>query len=167
MAIKDEINVLVKLYQKFGYSGNTEVKKIDLRPSRQEIHMKTAVLWGQRSSCKRPNRKIGCVITNHEMTQVLSIGYNGPPRGRPNNSCNGEIGCDCVHAEINAIVKCHRNNASSIRVFVTMEPCINCANAIIQVGASHVYYIQEYRKHDGIERLKQCGVRVLKMNIKN
>ena len=44
------------------------------RPSREEIHMKTAIMWGQRSTCKRPNRKIGCVITSEDMTRILSIG---------------------------------------------------------------------------------------------
>lgn len=132
------------------------------RPRREHLHMKTALLWAMRSTCKRPDRKVGCVITTGDMSQVLAFGYNGPPKGRPNDSCNEQEGCDCVHAEINALLKCDGRIENKM-MFVTLEPCLACANAIVQAGVKKVYYLNEYRNHDGLERLKQCMVSVTRM----
>lgn len=41
-----------------------------------------------------------------------------------------------------------------------MEPCFNCAVALINAKISEVIYHDEYRLHDGLELLKRAGVTV-------
>jgi len=128
------------------------------RPSREYIHMSTAILWGQRSTCKRPNRKIGAVITTEDMTQVLAVSYNGPCKGLPNDACrNTENSCGCLHAETNAIAKVDSTIKNKI-LFVTMQPCEMCASLIAQANIKKVYYLDEYRNTDGLKILSDCGI---------
>ena len=128
------------------------------RPEREYIHMATAIIWGQRSTCKRPNRKIGAVITTEDMTQVLSVAYNGPAKGLPNDACrNTENSCGCLHAETNAIAKVNSTIQNKI-LFVTMQPCEMCASLIAQANIKKVYYLDNYRNTDGLKILSDCGI---------
>jgi len=132
---------------------------IKQRPKREIIHMTTAILWGQRSTCKRPNRKIGAVITTSDMTQILSIGYNGPCKGLFNDSCrNTEGNCGCLHAEMNAIAKVDSTIPNKV-LFITMQPCEMCASLIAQANISMVWYLDSYRNNDGLSILSQCNIR--------
>lgn len=67
-----------------------------------------------------------------------------------------------LHAESNAISKLAQSNNSSngATLYVTDEPCINCAKLIIQAGIKRVVFCREYRLHDGIELLKRAGIEV-------
>jgi deoxycytidylate deaminase len=56
-------------------------------PTRQLIHMTTAIHWSYRSKCSIINRKVGAVITDPSFRQVLSVGYNGPAKGLPVDFC--------------------------------------------------------------------------------
>ena len=130
------------------------------RIRREEIHMLTAHLWSRRSTCKQPNRKIGCVITTSDMKQILSISYNGPPRQLPNDACrNIKSDCGCLHAEQNGIAMVDGTILNKV-MFITMQPCETCANLIAQANISKVYYSAEYRNYKGINRLKECGIEV-------
>ena len=129
------------------------------RPKREIIHMCTALMWGQRSTCKRPNRKIGAVITTDDMTQILSIGYNGPCKGLFNDACrNTEGNCLCLHAEMNAIAKVDSTILNKV-LFVTMQPCEMCASLIAQANISMVWYLDSYRTNDGLVILNQCSIK--------
>ena len=91
------------------------------RPTKEELHMRTALLWAQRATCKQENRKIGCVITNADMDRVLALSYNGTPTAMPNDSCRDIKGdCGCIHAEQNAIARVDSTIANKI-MFVTMN----------------------------------------------
>jgi dCMP deaminase len=132
-----------------------------LRPSREQIHMATAYLWAKRALCIRENRSVGCVITTEDMQQVLSIGYNGPPRQLQNNACTGKVGdCGCVHSEINAIIKVDGRLLNKI-MFVTMAPCKDCAKAIAQANITKVFFAEDYRNKEGVELLRKCGIKVI------
>ncbi len=134
------------------------------RITREEIHMKTAILWSMRSLCKRPSRKIGAVITNLEMDKVLAVGYNGPARQLGNDACRDVIGdCGCLHAEMNAIAKDNSNEPDKI-MFVTMSPCGMCASLIAQCGFYRVVYLEEYRNTKGLDILRDCGTMITKMH---
>jgi len=139
------------------------------RPSRERIHMSTAYLWGLRSTCKRPNRKIGAVITTGDMTQILAIGYNGPAKGLPNDYCRGskEIGtCGCLHAEMNAIAKVDSTITDKV-LFVTMSPCEMCASLIAQANIKKVWYLHDYRNSDGQKILYECGIMFALISVKD
>ena len=93
------------------------------------------------SLSKCTQKKVAAVITDKDMTQVYSIGINGGPVGGIDCMCElgGKYGC--VHAEINALVKCMSNDKDKV-MFVTLSPCVSCAAAIINApgGFSTVYY---------------------------
>jgi dCMP deaminase len=132
------------------------------RPEREKLHMRTAELWSMRSTCKRPDREVGCVITTEDLQSILAFGYNGPPKPMGNDTCNNEIGCSCVHAEINALLKCDGRVPGKV-MFVTLAPCLACANAIVQGNVTKVYYSRDYRNYDGLMRLEECGIEVIRM----
>lgn len=66
---------------------------------------------------------------------------------------------NCVHAEINALIKVRVNDPKKV-VFVTGQPCVTCAKAIINSGASKVYYRSAYRSTEGLDLIKRIGIEV-------
>lgn len=92
---------------------------------------------------KDKNRKVGAVIVDTD-NNVLSIGYNGIPRG-----CNDDIPFRYErpekylyfeHAERNAIFAAARNGVKlkdSI-IYINLFCCADCARAIIQSGIKKV-----------------------------
>ena len=67
-----------------------------------------------------------------------------------------------LNAESDAISKLAQSNNDSngATLYVTDEPCIDCAKLIIQAGIKRVVYCREYRLHDGIELLKRAKIEV-------
>lgn len=112
------------------------------------------------SKCEE--RKVAAIITDRDMTQVYSIGVNGGPKGLVDCMCKIDGKYGCIHAEINALVKC-RSDAPGKVMFVTLSPCKQCAAAIINApgGFSTVYYIEEWKDITGVELLKSAGVNVI------
>lgn len=110
------------------------------------------------SKCEE--RKVAAIITDRDLTQIYSIGLNGGPKGLVDCMCKIDGKYGCVHAEINALIKC-RSDASDKVMFVTLSPCKQCAAAIINApgGFSTVYYIQEWKDTTGIELLRKAGIR--------
>lgn len=109
------------------------------------------------SCCKR--HTCGVVIFDHRCRNVLSIGYNGPASGLPNNSCTNEVGnCGCVHAEINALLKLRSNEPAIL--YTTVAPCWNCARAIINADTIiGMLYSGECRHGEGpMHMLSLAGV---------
>jgi deoxycytidylate deaminase len=72
-----------------------------------------------------------------------------------------------LHAEANAITKLAKSNNSSdgATIYITDEPCIECAKLIIQSKIERVVYNRDYRKHDGIELLNKANIKVDKILI--
>lgn len=65
-----------------------------------------------------------------------------------------------VHAEANAIAYAAKEGISTkgCTLYVTLSPCINCANLIIQSGIKEVVYAEAYRDLSGVEHLKENGI---------
>lgn len=110
---------------------------------------------------KCTERHVAAIITDKKMSQVYSIGLNGGPVGLADCLCvlDGKYGC--IHAEINALVKCTSIELDKV-MFVTLAPCKQCATAIINApgGFSKVYYFEEWKEDYGIQLLKAAGVHV-------
>lgn len=110
-------------------------------------------------------RHVAAVITDKDLTQVYSIGLNGGPKGLVDCMCaiDGKYGC--IHAEINALVKCTNTDSDKV-MFVTLSPCKQCAAAIINApgGFSAVYYIEQWKDTTGIELLKAAGIKVQQLH---
>ena len=112
------------------------------------------------SLSKCEERKVAAIITDCDLTQIYSIGLNGGPKGLVDCMCKIDGKYGCVHAEINALIKC-RSDAPDKVMFVTLSPCKQCAAAIINApgGFSAVYYLQQWKDTTGIELLKKSGIR--------
>lgn len=110
------------------------------------------------SKCEE--RKVAAIITDHDLTQIYSIGLNGGPKGLVDCMCKIDGKYGCVHAEINALIKC-RNDAPGKVMFVSLSPCKQCAAAIINApgGFSTVYYLEPWKDATGVELLKKAGIR--------
>lgn len=115
------------------------------------------------SKCEE--RKVAAIITDRDLTQIYSIGLNGGPKGLVDCMCKIDGKYGCVHAEINALIKC-RNDAPGKVMFVSLSPCKQCAAAIINApgGFSTVYYLEQWKDTTGIELLKKAGVRCVCLN---
>ena len=121
---------------------------------------------------KDPNTQVGACIIDHE-NKVVSIGYNGMPRGCNDNEFpwDREGGfldtkyAFVVHAELNAILNSPRS-VKDCTLYVSLFPCNECAKAIIQSGIRKVVY--ESDKYDGTEgniaskkMLEEAGVELV------
>jgi dCMP deaminase len=89
---------------------------------------------------KDPSTKLGSVIVD-DKKRIVSVGYNGFPRGvmdyedRYNDRPTKYL--FVAHAERNAL-----DNApmmvDNCTMYVTLEPCVECAKSIIQKGIKRV-----------------------------
>lgn len=156
-----------------------------LRPSIEDILLEIAFTASKRGTCSRAQN--GAVIADSKGV-VLSTGYNGSLSGmlHCDHECDclaqigtGEIhenecpahpnnGCQtAVHAEANAVYFAARNGVSvnGATIYCTMEPCVKCAEAIVQSGIQKVVYRQDYRDHSGIKLLNEAYVVVVKNEV--
>ena len=130
-----------------------------------EYFMGVAQLAAKRS--KDPSTQVGACIVDPN-NKVVSIGYNGMPRGVDDDHIpwgHGE-GLDSkylyvCHAEFNAILNTRDGSAlSGCRIYVTLFPCNECAKAIIQTGIKEIIYLDD-KYHDNVE--EQASRRILEM----
>lgn len=95
---------------------------------------------------KDPNTKVGAVIVD-DMNRIVSIGYNGMPRGCSDKDFPWEREggflatkyAYVVHAELNAILNAPRP-VQGCTIYVSLFPCNECAKAIIQSGIKKIVY---------------------------
>jgi dCMP deaminase len=137
---------------------------LDMKSKYIDAFMDTAERFGKLSSCNRLH--VGAIIVKDG--RIISIGYNGMPSGW-DNCCEDEEGKtkpEVLHAESNAIAKLARSPESGVdaTIFVTHQPCIDCAKLIYQSGITNVYYKNPYRNEDGVKFLLRSGIKVTKYN---
>lgn len=115
---------------------------------------------------KDPNTKVGAVIVN-DLNQVLSIGYNGFPRGVQDDSSRYEDR-ECkhafvVHAERNALDNAF-TDVRGTTMYVTHFPCNECAKGIVQKGIKRLFtpepdpskeYVKDLVKHTAAKTMFQ------------
>jgi dCMP deaminase len=114
------------------------------------------------SVCKRA--QVGAVLAYGESTYT---GFNHVI-GNPKACCENEDGKTkffVLHAEMDALLQQGEDKQSRARpvgatLYVTRQPCIDCARAIVNAGISAVYYRDADDKIDGIEHLLAHGVMV-------
>lgn len=89
---------------------------------------------------KDPSTKVGAVIVD-EKNRVISIGYNGVPRGvnEPVSYDRDQKLLRTIHAEENALAFAYRD-VDGCRIYVSFPPCTHCAAQIIQRGIKEVVY---------------------------
>lgn len=132
-------------------------------------HMQAAHLYAGLSTARR--LKVGALVVKDD--RIISIGYNGMPKGWDNN-CELELEDgtiktkpEVLHAETNAIAKLARSVESGLDadLFVTHSPCLDCAKLIYQAGIRRVYYSVNYRDERGVTFLRNSGVEVEQLDV--
>lgn len=140
---------------------------MEQRPSWDEYFIGIAEQVAKRSTC--PRAAVGAVIVKDR--RILTTGYNGAPMGLPH--CT-EVGClmvdgHCVrtlHAEQNAIIQAalHGVSVQGSTMYVTHQPCLNCAKMIINAGIVRVVYGGDYPDPQACAFLSEAGVALVRFN---
>lgn len=114
-----------------------------------EYFMGIALLSAERS--KDPNTSVGACIVSQD-NKILSVGYNGMPRGCSDDEYPWERDADAelenkylfvCHAELNAILNYTGTNMAQAKIYTTLFPCNECTKALIQAGISEVIYLSD------------------------
>jgi dCMP deaminase len=133
------------------------------RPTMDETLQLMARTIAKRSTCQRRVR-VGSLITDVTRTAILSMGYNGPARGLPNECGGTEPGtCSCVHAEANALIKAPYGQP--LVLHTTLSPCVPCARLILNSSVVEVRYALQYRDEKGLDMLTQQGIEVHRTSV--
>jgi Deoxycytidylate deaminase len=122
-----------------------------IRPTWDEYFLAGAQWAAVRSDCERA--KVGAMVVRNK--RVRSTGYNGAPPGLPGcSTCprrtsqvepgssydTGPGACVAVHAELNALLFCDREDLPGATLYVTREPCGGCRKAIAAAGIVRVVW---------------------------
>ncbi len=136
--------------------------------------MEVCRLIGTWTSCVRPNRAVGAVITKNN--RILATGYNGAPAGVKSCAEKGycmrekmnipsgtrQETCFAVHAEQNAIAQAAKlgHEIEGSTIYITHSPCSICARLIINSGIKRVVYDQNYPDDFSRSLLEEAGVKL-------
>lgn len=150
-----------------------------------QTFLKIAQEIATHSTCGKT--QVGAVLTIDR--RIISTGFNGVPAGITPHCCDifkpEDFNCSPadegsrhtehafyqleneIHAEINAILFAAKHGISTLgaTIYLTMNPCPACANALINAGVIRVVYIDEYRITKGIDILKQVNINVEQIKI--
>lgn len=139
------------------------------RPDWESYFMTLAIVAATRSTCLR--RQVGAVIVRNG--QIISTGYNGPPKGTPHCAETGCLRarlhipsgerqemCRGSHAEMNAIAQAASVGVSTAGavLYCTHSPCAYCAKAIINAGIIRVVYLNSYPDDLAEQLLHEAGL---------
>ena len=90
---------------------------------------------------KDPSTKVGAVIVNSNR-HVIGLGYNGFPRGVPDNEsemANRETKLALtIHAETNAVLNATASVSGCALYVWPFMPCSNCAGMVVNAGIARV-----------------------------
>lgn len=101
---------------------------------------------------KDPSTKVGAVIWSPFDKRIVSMGYNGFPRGFPdirslweNRDAEGEALCKydlVIHAEMNALLSAPEQ-VEGYQLFCTHRPCPTCLKHILAKGIHSITYLKD------------------------
>lgn len=137
---------------------------LEERPSRDDIYLAVAEVISLRGTCRRG--QVGCVITMDD--RIIATGYNGPALKHHciDLNCDLEQVCQVsIHAEANAIAFAakHGVKLNGATMYCRTQPCIKCAELIIQSGIKRVVYTNLYRDSFGYDLLIAAGIKTEKL----
>lgn len=114
--------------------------------------------------------QVGALIWNPFTKQIVSIAYNGAPKGR--SHCL-DVGCEmedghcvrCLHGDTNALYWAGIAS-QNCWMFLNYSPCRRCVNHIIQGGIRHVVYTKPYGSTyaETNQILRDAGIQVTWFN---
>ena len=134
--------------------------------------MEIAQLVKTRATC--PRRSVGAVIVRDK--RILATGYNGAPRGLAHCPEGGPehdwpVGCmragHCIralHAEQNAILQAAMIGVAceGSTIYVSCQPCHNCAKMIINAGILKLIYEGDYPDDFAMELFRESHIEVFR-----
>lgn len=123
-----------------------------------KVMIDTATLFAKQSYCKK--LQVGAVATKDG--RILITGYNGTVPGT-DNCCEDEnykTKNTTIHAEQNLVFYAARKGISleGTTVYITHNPCEQCAKALAASGVAEVVYETYYKSDDGLQFLEKCNV---------
>ncbi|TDE87359.1 deoxycytidylate deaminase [Deinococcus sp. S9] len=136
------------------------------RPSWEEMGMRTAKLWAERSM--DPKHRVGACAMSNDSHVVVGISYNGRYPGSPSEDrASLEVGgSEFLHAEQNLLVRARWEHGEKHTLLVTHEPCHECALLIL--AARHINrvvfetpYAGDGKRRRGADILREAGVEVM------
>lgn len=122
---------------------------------------------------KDPSTKVGALFLSNKSHRVLSMGYNGMPRGFDETItsrwCRPIKYMYVEHAERNAIYNACRSGVplEDSTAFVTLFPCTDCIRAMIQSGVKMIVTLEitddvseQWRENFkySMEIANECGI---------
>lgn len=130
-----------------------------------EAYMQMAEVWARRSYATRS--KVGALLVKNQ--RIISDGFNGMPRGMPNEEIettlpDGTVVTNplVIHAEANCFDKLSKDGggdgAEGAYMYLTLSPCLECAKRIINNKVAKVFYRDIYRNTEGLEALERGKV---------
>jgi deoxycytidylate deaminase len=143
------------------------------RPSWENICTGIAIKLAKRSTCKTPDRQVGCVITTADHSSILAWGYNGGASSDEtpcdyDSSIEKGSRCNCAHAEMNALNKLNALHYKDLIMYTTLQPCKLCAILIVNAKCfKEIVYLSEYRDKNSVFTLRAAGIKVRKMTHEN
>ena len=133
------------------------------RPPWDNYFMGITFQVAKRGTCDRA--RVGAIIVKDR--RILTTGYNGSPAGLPHCDEIGHlmVSGHCVrtlHAEQNAILQAalHGVSVADSTLYVTHQPCLNCAKMIINAGIRRVVYAGQYVDENAVAFLAEAGVKL-------
>jgi len=135
-----------------------------------EAYMQMAEVWARRSYATRT--KVAALLVKDR--QIISDGYNGMPKGMPNELVeliqpDGTIITNplVIHAEANLFDKLSEkgsnNGAMGGTIYCTFSPCIECAKRIINNKIARFVYRDLYRDIEPLRILQDAHIIVDKL----
>ncbi|HUW21647.1 MAG TPA: deaminase [Candidatus Bathyarchaeia archaeon] len=143
-----------------------------------EKYLRLAINEAEKSGCRRAKR--GAVIIKNG--QIVSRAHNlvfpknsfCEKRGCLRDKLRLGLGqnlerCRSIHAEALAICRAASKgiSLSKTEIFMTGQPCINCAKLIYASGVKKVYYLDVYGDRTGAIFLNKMGVLCQRTGIEN
>ncbi|AET42627.1 deoxycytidylate deaminase [Emiliania huxleyi virus 202] len=138
-----------------------------------QYFMGVAKLSAMRS--KDPNTQVGSCIIEPSTNKIVSIGYNGFPRGcnddefpwgrkeKNTNILNTKYPF-VVHSEANSILNANGTSVNGCTMYVTLFPCNECTKLIIQSGIAEIVFFDDYAdstiKTASLRMLQSAGVSI-------
>lgn len=132
-------------------SSTTQAEDVRSYLSWDEYFMAMALLTSYRS--KDPNTQVGaCMVSRRRI--ILACGYNGFTHGCSDDTFPWQRSAPdpkhtkymyVCHAEVNAILNCQASQSEQdgSTLYVTLFPCYQCAQAIVQAGIRRVVYLSD------------------------
>ena len=109
---------------------------------------------------------VGVLLWDPRTKQIVSVGYNGAPKGMPHcldSGCEMEGGhcVRCLHGDTNALYWAG-TRSQGCWMYLNYSPCRRCVNHIIQGGITRVIFTEFYGSYaeETNEILRMAGIDV-------